>query len=833
MQLIQCEDEQRALDKYQPQIRPIKDSRSGEMSGGCIMAFVGPEFPINSTTANDQAGATQTLLSDGRILVTWTATDVSGHQPHTIQGHYLSADGTPQGPDFQITIDRSGDPGAPSVTALSDGRAFVAWQSYIAADNVTEVRGTLIDAEGHPVADMVVNSSTAISPQMPSVTTLADGQILLTYVSADGGDPKYLGDIRGRILHDDGTVAVDDFTVNTTTWGTQYDPKVTALPDGRAFVTWRSYDPDEGRYNVSGQFVNPDGSASGPDFRIVPGAQFNQSDASAAVLADGRILVAWTAQEPDGDSNIHARLLNPDGSVVVSDNIVNANFDGGQDSPSIAALPDGRAVIIWHATDPVTGASDLYGHLLIPGAFPIGNDFLVNSAGGLAETGPHLLTLSDGRILATWTSFEQGPAADDIHGRIMSFNTIANGTPGDDVLPGTADNDIIHGGDDRDTIHGAAGNDVLHGDGGNDFLYGDAGNDFLFGGDGDDRMWGGDGNDIFVGGKGADAFAGASGIDTVRYETSPSGVHIDLTLGTGSGGDAAGDSFSSIEIVIGSRFDDTLIGDGAANTLLGGSGKDALDGRDGNDVLDGGEGNDALTGGAGNDILHGGAGNDQLWGNAGDDILAGGAGADMLAGGAGNDTADYSTSIAQVNINLATSVIQWGDAGGDKLSSIENLIGSGTMDLLTGDTGDNHISGGGGNDLIDGGGGNDSLDGGSGNDTLTGGLGADILTGGAGADSFVFKATQDSLPGAADQITDFSSIVADTADWIDLSAIDANSKAAGDQAFAFVGSAAFTHIAGELRFADHLLQGDVDGDGAADFAVQVNSAVLKAGDFVL
>ena len=97
------------------------------------MAFVGPEFPINSTTANDQAGATQTLLSDGRILVTWAATDVGGHQPHTIQGHYLSADGTPQGPDFQITIDRSGDPGAPSVTALSDGRAFVAWQSYIAA----------------------------------------------------------------------------------------------------------------------------------------------------------------------------------------------------------------------------------------------------------------------------------------------------------------------------------------------------------------------------------------------------------------------------------------------------------------------------------------------------------------------------------------------------------------------------------------------------------------------------------------------------------------------------------------------------------------------------
>ncbi len=97
------------------------------MSWGLHHGVYRTEFPINSATANDQAGASQTLLSDGRILVTWTATDAeSGHQPHTIQGHYLSADGTPQGPDFQITIDQSGDPGAPSVTALSDGRAFVA-----------------------------------------------------------------------------------------------------------------------------------------------------------------------------------------------------------------------------------------------------------------------------------------------------------------------------------------------------------------------------------------------------------------------------------------------------------------------------------------------------------------------------------------------------------------------------------------------------------------------------------------------------------------------------------------------------------------------------------
>jgi Ca2+-binding RTX toxin-like protein len=316
----------------------------------------------------------------------------------------------------------------------------------------------------------------------------------------------------------------------------------------------------------------------------------------------------------------------------------------------------------------------------------------------------------------------------------------------------------------------------------------------------------------------------------VRYEDLSTGIHIDLTLNTAVGGDATGDTFNSIETIIGTRFDDTMTAAAGANTFSGGSGKDVLDGRGGNDALDGGEGNDALTGGTGDDVLHGGAGNDQLWGNAGDDILAGGPGADVLAGGAGNDTADYSTSSAGIIVNLIAGTGHGGDAEGDTLNSIENLIGSATIDLLTGNSGDNHISGGGGDDLIDGSSGNDVLDGGTGNDTLTGGPGADILIGGAGADNLVFKTIQDSLPNAADQIVDFSSTEADR---IDLSTIDANSKLTGNQAFAYVGTAAFTHTAGELRFADHLLEGDIDGNGNVDFAIQVHTATLKASDFIL
>jgi len=127
--------------------------------------------------------------------------------------------------------------------------------------------------------------------------------------------------------------------------------------------------------------------------------------------------------------------------------------------------------------------------------------------------------------------------------------------------------------------------------------------------------------------------------------------------------------------------------------------------------------------------------------------------------------------------------------------------------------------------------GNDSLRGGSHKDVLVGGLDKDALIGGKGADKFVFNDVQESAVGAnRDLIVDFSHAQHDK---IDLHAIDANTNVANDQAFHFIGAKGFHAIAGELRYAGHILQGDVDGNGAADFQIHVNAASLVKGDFIL
>ena len=109
--------------------------------------------------------------------------------------------------------------------------------------------------------------------------------------------------------------------------------------------------------------------------------------------------------------------------------------------------------------------------------------------------------------------------------------------------------------------------------------------DVLRGLGGNDLLFGGSGNDTLDGGAGADTLIGGPGIDTVDYSSSAAGMNVNLLTGLGSGGDAQGDILGGIESIIGSTYDDLLMGDGAGNTLKGGGGNDTIDGAGGVDTV--------------------------------------------------------------------------------------------------------------------------------------------------------------------------------------------------------------------------------------------------------
>ena len=357
-------------------------------------------------------------------------------------------------------------------------------------------------------------------------------------------------------------------------------------------------------------------------------------------------------------------------------------------------------------------------------------------------------------------------------------------------------------------------------------LSGSAFADTLHGSAGANALAGGAGNDMLYGGAGADALNGGAGIDTAGYFESAAAVTVNLTAGTGTGGDAAGDTLSNIENLGGSVFNDTLTGGTGANLINGGGGDDTVAGAAGNDDLYGGNGNDQVDGGAGWDTLQGEAGDDELTGGAGGDILRGGDGADHLAGGADYDTASYWDSAVGVTINLETGVNTGGMAEGDTIADdVETINGSNHDDVMTGNALGNALIG------FDGA---DTLSGGAGDDVLRGGAGADTLNGGTGIDIFSYTAVSDSTASAADTIQGF-----ETWDAISVREIDADGNAAnGDTAFSFIGTSAFSGAAGQLRFEiagdTTTVSADVDGDSTADLVIHLDGAItLNASDFVL
>ncbi len=309
-------------------------------------------------------------------------------------------------------------------------------------------------------------------------------------------------------------------------------------------------------------------------------------------------------------------------------------------------------------------------------------------------------------------------------------------------------------------------------------MTGAAGSDRLFGLGGADRLDGGDGNDLLEGGAGADRLVGGKGSDTASYAGAAVAVRVSLGGGTGTG-DAAGDTFASIENLTGSRFGDTLTGNAGTNRISGGAGDDKLVGGGGKDWLVGGlgadrlsgDGNDGagygssstavtvnlvqqtanggdaagdmlvgisnaqgsaqgdtLIGNTGANVLLGEGGADKIDGAGGNDTIRGGAGADTLIGGADFDTLDYSTSAAKVTVNLATGGASGGDAMGDRIAGFERLIGSAFDDTLIAATTGSTLVGGVGADTLTGGAGNDTLIGGAGGDVMDGGLGTDTLS---------------------------------------------------------------------------------------------------------
>ena len=400
-----------------------------------------------------------------------------------------------------------------------------------------------------------------------------------------------------------------------------------------------------------------------------------------------------------------------------------------------------------------------------------GNDTLIGGAGNdtyVFAAGSAFDTLNDTNGVDT-LDFSAYTVALNVN---LSITTSQNFTTGagitsmtgtfENVIGGTG-NDTLTGNSAANTLSGGAGNDTLvAGTGGSSItvvLDGGTGTDAasfalqtspvsaslatgtatvgtvnytltnienLIGGSGADTLTGNSANNVLEGGAGADALIGGAGTDTASYEHASAGVTVNLGSTNLNTGDAAGDTYSSIEIIKGSAFADNLSGDSGSNTFEGLAGADTITGDGVNDTVSYASSASAVTivlntsasgGDAAGDILSGisnivgSVGNDSLTGDSNNNIIEGGRGNDIINGGAGNDTVSYVNATSGVTVNLSITTAQnvGGNQNSDTISQVENILGSSFNDNLTGDANNNILNGNGGNDNLTGGAGSDTF----------------------------------------------------------------------------------------------------------------------------
>jgi hypothetical protein len=804
-----------------------------------------PETLVNVSTAGNQADSSISALPGGGYIVTWTDRGAPGSgEPWLIKARFIDSSGVAASGEWVVNSTTAGVSSVESsVTVLANGNIAIAYYE----SSYQHVR--IFDPAGNPVGIEVTVPAGLVVPHPatgPKIAALEDGGFAIVW-TANSGE---LSDGSGRgvfvqAFDASGAAVGEPILVNTQTAGDQLDPSIVGVMGGGFMVSWSDWGADgqggdndqvmariftpvgpvtitsdgggdsadvgaeENQLAVTQVAAEADGSGEGISYSIVGGADAGlfTIDAETGVLS----FVMAPDYEGGGDNQyeVEVRAANSGFSDVqaISVFVTNVNerpiitSNGGGTSAPITLAESGTAVTTVTAFDgdgevltyAISGGNDagLFAIDPVTGVLTFVAPPDYEAPDDLGEDNFYTLTVtaSDGSLTAfqsieiSVTNVNEAVAITSLGGGDGASVTVAeNQTAVATVTATDLDGDTV-------TYSIASGADA------GQFTIDPATGVLSFAGAPDaEAPADADGNGVY---EVVVAASDGSLTDSQAISVAVSSVDEAPAITSNGGGATA-----SV----------TVDENGTAVTLVAAGDPES------------GSLSYAITGGADaarftiNPVTGAlsfvNAPNHESPSDAnGDNVY------DVVVAasdGSQTDTQQIAVTVA----NIVDGV---------------TLTGTNSGNTLTGTVAEDTLRGLGGNDSLSGGAGADLLEGGVGNDTLTGGSGGDRLVGGSGADQFVLASIGDSQAGAFDVIADFTRADRDK---IGLSAIDANVNQAKDQKFAFIGTAEFGGVAGQLRYeqvdGNTFVEGDTNGDGTADFVIQLTGLInLGASDFGL
>jgi Ca2+-binding RTX toxin-like protein len=207
------------------------------------------------------------------------------------------------------------------VAALADGGFVVTWQGSSAGNSfVWDIRAQVFSASGSPVGNEIpVTAADDDHQSDPTITCLSDGRFVIAWTDYQPSEADPAGaSIHARVFNPDGTPSGTEFVVNNIPDFDQTEPSITALPDGRfAAVFTDESVPDEGATDIQIIVFNPDGTVwRGESVANIHNGG-SESDPTVTALTDGRIAVSWVSPSGDGSfSSIRGAIFDARGVAV-------------------------------------------------------------------------------------------------------------------------------------------------------------------------------------------------------------------------------------------------------------------------------------------------------------------------------------------------------------------------------------------------------------------------------------------------------------------------------------------------------------------------------------
>ncbi len=369
----------------------------------------GSEHVVNEVVAGDQAYPAAAALTDGRFVVAFQSS-ASG-TPRVLL-RCLDAEGTPHGAEAEVDPAAPGSQERPALAAVEGGGFVVAWHAAKPAD-ASDVVARRFDGCAAPAsAAERVNEQVADAQGFASLAALPGKGFVVAWETSCAGFPcaeldgSWSGVFARRVAWAAATPI--EQLVNSYTMGQQENADVAPLADGGWLVTWASLGQVGTGWDVYAQRFSPEGAKAGDEVRVNVDTDGLQSESDAALLTDGRVVVAWTSRAEDGTGgDVLARLLAADGAPE-GPAFALARHDGGvQLRPAVAALPGGGFVAGWD-DDTLDGAGHgVVARVFAAGAAPLADEVVQSATTADDQRLLDLAPDAHGGWLAVWASRAQ------------------------------------------------------------------------------------------------------------------------------------------------------------------------------------------------------------------------------------------------------------------------------------------------------------------------------------------------------------------------------------------------------------------------------------------